>query len=40
MEDVLNVGDVTKVKFLGVDEKGRWNVYRKEALKELGLDRK
>ena len=40
VEDVLNVGDTTVVKFLGVDEKGRWNVSRKEALKELGLDRK
>ena len=36
VEDVLNVGDTTVVKFLGVDEKGRWNVSRKEALKELG----
>ena len=40
VEDVLNVGDVTKVKFLGIDEKGRWNVSRKEALKDLGLDKK
>ena len=40
VEDVLNVGDTTVVKFLGVDEKGRWNVSRKEALKELGLDKK
>ena len=40
VEDVLNVGDTTSVKFLGVDEKGRWNVSRKEALKELGLDKK
>ena len=39
-EEVLNVGDTTVVKFLGVDEKGRWNVSRKEALKELGLDKK
>ena len=23
----------------GIDEKGRWNVSRKEALKELGLDK-
>ena len=36
VEDVLNVGDTATVKFLGVDEKGRWNVSRKEALKELG----
>ena len=40
VEDVLNVGDKTYVKFLGIDEKGRWNVSRKEALKELGLDKK
>ena len=40
VEDVLNIGDKTFVKFLGVDEKGRWNVSRKEALKELGLDKK
>ena len=36
VEDVLNIGDTTPVKFLGIDEKGRWNVSRKEALKELG----
>ena len=40
VEDVLKMGDITKVKFLGIDEKGRWNVSRKEALKELGLDKK
>ncbi|MBR0352725.1 MAG: polyribonucleotide nucleotidyltransferase [Oscillospiraceae bacterium] len=40
VEDVLNIGDETYIKFLGVDEKGRWNVSRKEALKELGLDKK
>ena len=39
VEDVLKLGDTTKVKFLGIDEKGRWNVSRKEALKELGLDK-
>ena len=33
VEDVLNVGDV---KFTGIDEKGRWNISRKEALKERG----
>ncbi len=36
VEDVLNVGDKTWVKFTGVDEKGRWNISRKEALKERG----
>ena len=40
VEDVLNIGDKTYVKFLGIDDKGRWNVSRKEALKELGLDKK
>ena len=35
VEDVLNVGDTTVVKFLGIDEKGRWNVSRKEALDEM-----
>ncbi len=40
VEDVLNIGDETYIKFLGVDEKGRWNVSRKEAMKELGLDKK
>ena len=39
VEDVLNIGDKTYVKFLGIDEKGRWNVSRKEALKEMGLDK-
>ena len=39
VEDVLKLGDTTKVKFLGIDEKGRWNVSRKEALKELDLDK-
>ena len=39
VEDVLNIGDETYIKFLGVDEKGRWNVSRKEAIKELGLDK-
>lgn len=35
VEDVLNVGDKTFVKFLGVDERGRWNVSRKAALEEM-----
>ena len=35
VEDVLNIGDKTFVKFLGVDEKGRWNVSRKAALDEM-----
>ncbi len=32
VEDVLNVGDTTVVKFLGWDEKGRMNLSRKDAL--------
>jgi polyribonucleotide nucleotidyltransferase len=36
VEDVLNVGDKTWVKFIGIDEKGRWNISRKAALKEMG----
>ena len=39
MEDVLNIGDKTWVKFTGIDEKGRWNISRKEAIKELGEDK-
>ncbi len=34
VEDVINVGDWTWVKFLGIDERGRWNISRKEAVKE------
>ena len=36
VEDVLNVGDKTWVKFTGIDEKGRWNISRTDALKERG----
>ena len=36
VEDVLNIGDKTWVKFTGIDEKGRWNISRKEAIKEIG----
>ena len=35
VEDVLKLGDMTWVKFMGVDEKGRANFSRKDALKEL-----
>ena len=38
VEDVLNVGDKTWVKFIGIDDKGRWNISRKAALKERGED--
>jgi polyribonucleotide nucleotidyltransferase len=34
-EDVLEVGDVTKVKLLAIDEKGRLRLSRKAALAEL-----
>ncbi len=36
VEDVCNVGDKIKVKFLGVDEKGRFNLSRRDALNDLG----
>jgi polyribonucleotide nucleotidyltransferase len=36
VEDVLNVGDMTWVKVTEIDEKGRVNLSRKEALKEMG----
>ncbi|MBQ3527536.1 MAG: polyribonucleotide nucleotidyltransferase [Clostridia bacterium] len=32
VEDVCNVGDTMKIKFLGVDERGRMNLSRKDAL--------
>ena len=35
VEDVLNLGDMTWVKFMGFDEKGRANFSRRDALKEL-----
>ncbi len=35
VEDVLNIGDMTWVKFMGFDEKGRANFSRKDALKEM-----
>ncbi|MBE6928248.1 MAG: polyribonucleotide nucleotidyltransferase [Ruminococcaceae bacterium] len=35
VEDVLNVGDMTWVKFMGFDEKGRANFSRKDALREI-----
>ena len=40
VEDVLNVGDMTWVKFMGYDEKGRANFSRKDALKELAESEK
>jgi len=35
-EDVLKKGDITKVKLLSIDEKGRLRLSRKAALVELG----
>ena len=32
VEDVCNVGDTIKVKYLGTDDKGRFNLSRKDAL--------
>ena len=34
VEDVCNVGDVIRVKFLGTDEKGRFNLSRRDAMDE------
>ena len=34
--DVLNVGDEVKVKVMGIDDRGRINLSRKEVLKESG----
>ena len=36
VEDVLNVGDMTWVKVTEIDDRGRVNLSRKEALKERG----
>jgi len=35
IEDVLNIGDMTWVKVTDIDEKGRVNLSRKDALKEM-----
>ncbi|MBQ3637051.1 MAG: S1 RNA-binding domain-containing protein, partial [Clostridia bacterium] len=32
VEDVCNVGDRIRVKFLGTDEKGRFNLSRRDAM--------
>ena len=40
VEDVLNLGDMTWVKFMGFDEKGRANFSRKDALKEMAAEGK
>ncbi len=35
VEDACKVGDMMWVKFMEIDEKGRWNLSRKDALKEI-----
>ena len=35
VEDVLNIGDMTWVKVTEIDEKGRVNLSRRDALKEM-----
>jgi len=37
VEDVLNIGDMTWVKVIEIDDKGRINLSRKEAMKEKNL---
>ena len=36
VEDILNIGDMTWVKVTEIDEKGRINLSRKDALAEMG----
>ena len=40
VEDVVNIGDMTWVKVTEIDEKGRVNLSRKDALKELAAQDK
>ena len=35
MEDACKVGDMMWVKFMEIDEKGRWNLSHKDAVKEI-----
>jgi polyribonucleotide nucleotidyltransferase len=35
VEDVVNIGDMTWVKVVEIDEKGRINLSRKDALADL-----
>ena len=35
VEDVVSVGDMIWVKFMEIDEKGRWNLSRKDALADI-----
>ena len=38
VEDVVAVGDVVTVKFLGTDDRGRLNLSRKDALTKVSLN--
>ncbi len=40
VQDVLNIGDMTWVKVMEIDEKGRVNLSRKDAMKELAAQEK
>ena len=35
VEDACKVGDMLWVKFMEIDEKGRWNLSHKDAMKEI-----
>ena len=35
VEDACKVGDMMWVKFMEIDEKGRWNLSHKDAMKEI-----
>ena len=35
VEDACKVGDMMWVKFMGIDEKGRWNLSHRDAMKEI-----
>ena len=37
VEDVLNLGDMTWVKVMNVDDRGRIDLSRKDAMREKGL---
>ena len=37
VEDVLNIGDMTWVKVMNVDDRGRIDLSRKDAMREKGL---
>ena len=40
VEDAVSVGDMIWVKFMEIDEKGRWNLSRKDALMEIEAQQK